>query len=401
MIVWCPALLLSGGDSASRNRALEGMESTPIVEFMTGVQRRNHMTLKRPGGSKPRWGPATAVVIAAILVFVAVVPAVAQDGGEITSWGLLRVIVDETGDIGRDLYPTDWSQIRADSTGGEILYITRWVGNESCYIQSRLKWVFNRDVSRVDQGDIIEVTLYNTLEGFYFCGDLGGNQVPRIEAHGSNNGSAGGTELLPDGLDPAGKYWSDGQSERIYGIEQPQTVTPRAVGVGKCAIEINDQTSIGYEQDSQHGFFTIEIAGTVLLDIVYLYDANQIGTALVPPIAFNSPPRAPVLVYPYNAWCPALDPNDITFQWQDYGDPDGDAVVFQIEIQQYDESTETWSQVYISDDLSATQYAMQGFALDAYYAWRVFAIDRAGRSDPYYTASDWLFFSTAINYCSW
>ena len=343
----------------------------------------------------------TAIWIATGWIVVCVAMAAAQDGGQITSWGLVDVITGETGDNMLYLYPTDWSVIRADSSGGEILYITRLETNESCYIQSRLRWVFDQDVSRVNQGDIIEVTLYNTLEGFYFCGDLGGNQVPRIEIHGGNNGSAGGTELLPDGLDTGAKYWSDGDSGRIYGIEQPQTVRPRVVGVGKGEIHVNDQTSIGSEQDSQHRFFTIEITGTVFLDIVYLYDAGQIGTAPAPPQVFNSPPRAPALIYPYNAWCPALDPNDITFQWQDSGDPDGDPVVFQIEIQQYDEHTETWSRVYISDDLSTTQFAMQGFALDSYYAWHVFAIDRAGRSDPYYTESDWFFFSTAIGACSW
>ena len=355
----------------------------------------------RPLKSRLSKRAAILMAIAGGIVCAVAIPASPQAGGQITSWGLAQVIANETGDNMLYLYPTDWSVIRTDSSGGEILYITRWVNNESCYIQSRLRWVFSRDVSRVNQGDIIEVTLHNTLEGFYFCGDLGGNQVPRIEAHGSNNGSAGGTELLPEGLDPAAKYWSDGDSGRVYGIEQPQTVSPRAVGVGKAEIHINDQTSIGSEQDSQHGFFVIEITGTIFLDIVYVYDAGQIGTAPAPPTAFNSPPRAPVLVSPYNAWCPALDPNDITFQWQDYGDPDGDAVVFQIEIQQYDEYTETWSRIYISDDLTSTQYAMQGFTLDTYYAWRVFAIDRAGRSDPYYTASDWYFFSTAVSYCSW
>jgi len=204
--------------------------------------------------------------------------------------------------------------------------------------------------------------------------------------------------LLPEGLDPDAKYWSNGDSGRIYGIEQPQTVRPRVVGVGKGEIHINDQTDIGAEQDSQHGFFTIEITGTVFLDIVYLYDAGQVG--LAPPPTFNSPPKAPVLVYPYNAWCPALDPNDITFQWRNSGDSDGDAVVFQIEVQQYDFYSQSWTRVYISDDLAATQHAMRGFALGAYYRWCVYAIDRSGRSDPYYTATEWSHFSTDYTYCS-
>jgi len=93
---------------------------------------------------------AIGVAIAIGMVCATAGLALSQDGGQITSWGLVQVITGETGDNMCYLYPTEWSRIRADSTGGEILYVTRLSTNESCYIQSRLRWVFDRDVSRVN-----------------------------------------------------------------------------------------------------------------------------------------------------------------------------------------------------------------------------------------------------------
>lgn len=127
--------------------------------------------------------------------------------------------------------------------------------------------------------------------------------------------------------------------------------------------------------------------GDTQVDLATYVYRKQVGPA------GNRPPRAPTLIGPDNTYSPGLDPYSITFQWQNNGDPDGDAVGFYLNIFQYDFYSAQWVLVYKGavEGTSTTLYNFQEFS---YYAWRVFAVDWSQRSDPWFTASDWSFFST-------
>lgn len=122
------------------------------------------------------------------------------------------------------------------------------------------------------------------------------------------------------------------------------------------------------------------------------WSGSFIFVASAPPEG-NRPPNAPTLLSPPNTWSPPLNPSSITFQWQNNGDPDADPVSFYLQIYIYNSTSKQWSPVY-NDWVNGTSFTLTSFQPGSYYAWRVFAADTAQRSNPWYTASDWYYFST-------
>ena len=76
-------------------------------------------------------------------------------------------------------------------------------------------------------------------------------------------------------------------------------------------------------------------------------------------------------------------------------DPDGDAVIFYIDIWRWDPNYGQWVIVYPIDQLrvNGTSY-MLNLKPATYYTWRVYAVT-AQTSNPYYAVSDWFGFVTS------
>jgi hypothetical protein len=108
----------------------------------------------------------------------------------------------------------------------------------------------------------------------------------------------------------------------------------------------------------------------------------------------NRAPNAPTLQSPaqgsanHNAAA-------INFQFSNNGDADGDTVTFYLNIFQYNSCTERWTLVF-EGRVGSAAFQLTNFAPGTYYAWRVFAMDEQKRSTPWFTASNFAVFSTAV-----
>ncbi|MBI1744485.1 fibronectin type III domain-containing protein [Candidatus Acetothermia bacterium] len=111
----------------------------------------------------------------------------------------------------------------------------------------------------------------------------------------------------------------------------------------------------------------------------------------------NQPPLAPTLLSPANNcnWnLAALDPSSVTLQWANNGDPDGDAVTFEVDLQQYNGTTRQWVTV-LQKVVTGTALTVTNLQPGASYDWVVFAMDLNKRSNPWFTRSGISCFATA------
>jgi hypothetical protein len=113
-----------------------------------------------------------------------------------------------------------------------------------------------------------------------------------------------------------------------------------------------------------------------------------------PPPQANRPPNPPTLTGPPNTYAPAVSPYDVTLRWQNNGDPDGDPVSFEIQVYLWDTTTGQWKYISRYSGNGTSLLVPSGSAPNAYYAWRVFAIDPNKRSNPWYAASSWSVYYT-------
>jgi len=117
----------------------------------------------------------------------------------------------------------------------------------------------------------------------------------------------------------------------------------------------------------------------------------------------NEPPRPPTLLSP-----PPISPSPIVvidprqpaveLRWQNNGDPDGDPVVFWINLARSDAQSQRWNTVFTGylQGTSFTFTRQQGLEGNSCYAWQVLAIDPYQHSKPSYAATDWAIFCTAV-----
>jgi hypothetical protein len=140
----------------------------------------------------------------------------------------------------------------------------------------------------------------------------------------------------------------------------------------------------GYELLARSNPFTVAASGSG--------GGNNGGSGGQP----NRPPFAPTLVSPANncSWNPAaLDPSSVTLQWANNGDPDGDAVTFEVDLQQYNAYTGQWVTV-LQKVVAGTALTVTNLQLGSYYNWVVFAMDLNKRSNPWFARSGVSCFAT-------
>jgi hypothetical protein len=155
---------------------------------------------------------------------------------------------------------------------------------------------------------------------------------------------------------------------------------------GTVTIEIRPGQS-SYTSSSQNGVTSTAYGS-------WATNSSFVFVGSTPPQQTNRPPNAPTLLSPPNSNSPAISPSSITLQWQNNGDPDGDPIYFEVQIYIYNTSSRQWQYTY-RNTVNGTYITLPPWTPNAYYVWRVFAIDGNKRSNPWYTVSGWSSFYTS------
>jgi hypothetical protein len=113
----------------------------------------------------------------------------------------------------------------------------------------------------------------------------------------------------------------------------------------------------------------------------------------------NAAPYPPTLLGPPNTYNPPVPGQQVVLQWRNNGDQDGDVLTPSLQIfrTQWDQSQGGWTQwgeIYRNwaEGYSFALTPQNGLIPGACYAWKAFAVDRTGRSNPAFTESDWAVF---------
>ena len=109
----------------------------------------------------------------------------------------------------------------------------------------------------------------------------------------------------------------------------------------------------------------------------------------------NLPPNAPVILSPgtiYDSvdWTSRIDPT-VTFRWRLNGDPDGDPVDSYLMLYAWD--GQAWRQDF-ADPVNGQELTLE-LEPSTYYGWCVYAVDWDQNSEPWYTSTEYYFFSTS------
>ena len=115
----------------------------------------------------------------------------------------------------------------------------------------------------------------------------------------------------------------------------------------------------------------------------------------------NRPPNAPTPLGPASTFevpvytDPGQRPASVRLSWSDNGDPDGDPIVFYIQIIRWDAASQSWYEIYkdYTPERNGFTFTPQHGLLDVgYYGWTVMAADTAMRSNPAATATPYQYF---------
>lgn len=106
----------------------------------------------------------------------------------------------------------------------------------------------------------------------------------------------------------------------------------------------------------------------------------------------NDPPNTPELSYPFN------DPHysnpingRVAFRWNERGDPEGDSVIYWLEIFEWDEEDQGWFEILKGYVGSRTSWQVEMLP-SHYYAWRLATVTPATYPDNWFSFSDWYYF---------
>jgi hypothetical protein len=115
------------------------------------------------------------------------------------------------------------------------------------------------------------------------------------------------------------------------------------------------------------------------------------------------PPAAPSLLGPPNDTIPfEINPDPqqaaVELSWKDNADSGGDPIGLWLNVYQWVFLSESWT-LQIAEAAQGATWTFTGdLGLSEFncYAWRIYAVDWAQRTDPWFTPSEWSYFCTTL-----